>query len=996
MTQSLVTVVVPIDRGHEQVNVALDGLRRGWGAAAPERLAQLRDFIHFMSVVVVPKDRDARAFLLVELCADGHQDAVLERLATTMSDDLVTVIRETGNKDAPRTVKELASEELASKELASYLKAHSIRVGTKWFSGADGLLFCGTPGMTVRRIEHEALLATRIRGILDRDTEVRSALERVEHVRSEIFADANYKWAFVSEPVPLLAEAQRVVDITRSLAVAAFRDFVKPLFFLALFAGLLLWLWLRTPLDQAIWHLTLILGIVLVAVGVTLKVGYDSLRRQEEDDVPFDEAPDSTSLAEIVQHEDKPGVVQNHLFGVSTLKPGWFRPVSLLVGLWVVAEYSRGRFRPGFLETIGTIHFARWVRLPETDRLVFLSNYDGSWQSYLEDFIARAHAGLTGIWSNTQDFPKTSRLFGGGATDGPRFKRWARRQQLPTRFWYSAYPQLTTTQIRTNAAIRHGFAAVSNEIAAANWLALFGYSGPEQVEKEQISALVFGGLPALPYAHCLLVGFGDRREAQNWLRDIRSELAYGEHAQMAEHCLVAAFTADGLLKLKLDAATLATFPNAFEQGMSAPVRAHALGDNNNEQWWWGGTEPSPTVDAALILYSKEETLLSTQIQARRWQLNSLGHRVLRDVRLQKLEKTNVEPFGFVDGVSQPIMRGSKNWSKPEYAMHVVEPGELLLGYRDNLGNIAPSPSCNGKDIGRNGTFLVMRQLEQHTREFDKYVEREADRLEREGRVPGFTGDDLKHWVAARMVGRWRDGSSLVRNAHPPSTKTTPEPSPKVAAPSPKVAAAVTAADVALSKTAAEALSETMEVLAVAVAVPSKTVAAASLPTTSTAVPPPPSPTDAPSPDNEFQYGTEDPYGLRCPLGAHIRRANPRDSFDPGSPLQLAISNRHRILRVGRAFIPEDKSDPGLLFMCINADIERQFEFLQQTWLLGSNFHGLDDEIDPMVGYRGPEDSMTVPTPNGPVRMSGLEKFVTVRGGGYFFIPGKSVLYELAP
>ena len=99
--------------------------------------------------------------------------------------------------------------------------------------------------------------------------------------------------------------------------------------------------------------------------------------------------------------------------------------------------------------------------------------------------------------------------------------------------------------------------------------------------------------------------------------------------------------------------------------------------------------------------------------------------------LQKLEKKNVEPFGFVDGISQPIMRGSKNWSKPEYAMHVVEPGELVLGYRDNLGTIAPSPSCNGKDIGRNGTFLVMRQLEQHTKEFHNYVESEAYRLEQE-------------------------------------------------------------------------------------------------------------------------------------------------------------------------------------------------------------------------------------------------------------------------
>ena len=146
--------------------------------------------------------------------------------------------------------------------------------------------------------------------------------------------------------------------------------------------------------------------------------------------------------------------------------------------------------------------------------------------------------------------------------------------------------------------------------------------------------------------------------------------------------------------------------------------------------------------------------------------------------LQKLEKENVEPFGFVDGISQPIMRGSKNWSKPEYAMHAVEPGELVLGYRDNLGNIAPSPSCNGKDIGRNGTFLVMRQLEQHTKEFHNYVEKRPIGLNGKAAFPVSAGDDLKHWVAARMVGRWRDGSSLVRNAHPPSTSRSADALPK--------------------------------------------------------------------------------------------------------------------------------------------------------------------------------------------------------------------------
>ncbi|MGH8674238.1 MAG: Dyp-type peroxidase, partial [Burkholderiales bacterium] len=355
------------------------------------------------------------------------------------------------------------------------------------------------------------------------------------------------------------------------------------------------------------------------------------------------------------------------------------------------------------------------------------------------------------------------------------------------------------------------------------------------------------------------------------------------------------------------------------------------------------------VDAALILYAGDDEELHTQIGAQRRQLADLGHKILQEVRLRELpEKDKLtgelkihEPFGFRDGISQPIMRGSKHWSKPENAMHMIEPGELVLGYRDNLGNLSPSPCCKGEDIGRNGTFLVIRQLEQDRAEFDKCIAREAERLEKDPRVSGFTGDELKHWVGARMVGRWRDGSSLVRYPHPPKEEVKEAKEPKANATAP-----------------APAEEEKKNATARPV-------------------------------DNDFHFGREDPDGLRCPLGAHIRRANPRDSFEPDSPLQLAISNRHRILRVGRIYKPGNGEKPGLLFMCINADLERQFEFLQQTWLLGPNFHGLDDEIDPIVGFRGEGETMTVPTPLGPVRLQALSKFVKVLGGGYFFIPGRS-------
>jgi deferrochelatase/peroxidase EfeB len=157
--------------------------------------------------------------------------------------------------------------------------------------------------------------------------------------------------------------------------------------------------------------------------------------------------------------------------------------------------------------------------------------------------------------------------------------------------------------------------------------------------------------------------------------------------------------------------------------------------------------------------------------------------------------------------------------------------------------------------------------------------------------------------------------------------------------------------------------------------------------------PPPAPSH--HGDNDFLYGVEDPQAIRCPFGAHIRRANPRDSLMPGSMDQVSISNRHRLLRVGRLYRPEKGRDPGLLFMCLNGDIERQFEFIQQTWLTSPAFHGLVGEQDPLAsnGRVGATGYM-VPTHDGPVRLQPLKRFVRTLGGGYFFLPGRSLLAYL--
>jgi deferrochelatase/peroxidase EfeB len=170
-------------------------------------------------------------------------------------------------------------------------------------------------------------------------------------------------------------------------------------------------------------------------------------------------------------------------------------------------------------------------------------------------------------------------------------------------------------------------------------------------------------------------------------------------------------------------------------------------------------------------------------------------------------------------------------------------------------------------------------------------------------------------------------------------------------------------------------------------------AAAGTGATAAAAAPDAAPPVKPYPDNDFLYGVEDPEGVRCPFGAHIRRANPRDSLVPGSAEQVDISNRHRIIRIGRQYTPAPDRKPGLLFMCLNGDIERQFEFVQQVWLLRPTFQGLTCEKDPILGNgKVNENSYTIPSHEaGPIMLEPMSAFVTTLGGGYFFIPGKRLI-----
>jgi hypothetical protein len=154
---------------------------------------------------------------------------------------------------------------------------------------------------------------------------------------------------------------------------------------------------------------------------------------------------------------------------VGFVKPGQFRLQTFRAVLWILSYASRHIYNHGNLAGITTIHFARWVFLDDRRRLIFASNYDGSIESYMDDFIDKVAYGLNAAFSNGVGYPKTKWLVTGGATDEQAFKNYLRTHQIPTQIWYSAYGDLSARNIADNAAIRAGLSATLNDAQAAAW-----------------------------------------------------------------------------------------------------------------------------------------------------------------------------------------------------------------------------------------------------------------------------------------------------------------------------------------------------------------------------------------------------------------------------------------------------------------------------------------------------------------------------------------------
>ena len=460
---------------------------------------------------------------------------------------------------------------------------------------------------------------------------------------------------------------------------------------------------------------------------------------------------------------------------------------------------------------------------------------------------------------------------------------------------------------------------------------------------------------------------------KSFVRDVRSSVDWG--LSKPKSAINVAFTYEGLKELLGDDhEALDQFPEEFRLG--AGGRAKWVGDvgKNDPENWQETLKPEKVKSDDKEGYQDAIHCLVTIHAASKDELKGVcqvieangkhpGIKILDSIDGASLPKDK-EHFGFVDGISQPVIQGVNNVAfrgngtpMDNNKWNPLPLGEFIHGYQGNNGGVISGPAAEFEMVeidsekedrmrpllSKNGTYMVLRKLQQDVPAFRQFLKDVAKQLH------GTDDKQTQELIAAKLMGRYRDGKPLIDIG----------------------------ADDATHKNLR----------------------------------------------NDFRYA-DDPIGEQCPRGSHIRRMNPRDDFDERlnqldklaaadqqAMPPVPISAFHRILRRGKPYGPElpanaseDGKERGLVFVAINSDISRQFEFLQNLWVNGGDDLGLDPgSMDPIVGCpatnstdQGKDDA------NGrnrivifPKRTPPIPQFVTVKLGVYLFVPSMTALYNFA-
>jgi Dyp-type peroxidase family len=470
----------------------------------------------------------------------------------------------------------------------------------------------------------------------------------------------------------------------------------------------------------------------------------------------------------------------------------------------------------------------------------------------------------------------------------------------------------------------------------------------ETLEMADIQGYIVRGYKHMMFSRYVMLHVTDATAAKKFIASIADSITNVTHFPKT-NCLNIAFTSAGLRALGMKESNVKNFSREFSEGMTTPHRQRLLADfdsSDPQKWRWGGPNNEEPHILLMVFGSDEATALSYYKELEQ-QFTAAG---LKDVfQVDGLTLPfNKEHFGFRDGISQPIIKGSGRKGPEE---DYINAGEFIMGYKNEYNvypdtpvlaedqgevNMLPLDAMGSgkKDLGRNGSYMVMRQLQQDVEAYWTFMN------EKTKNEDGSVNVDESTRLASKMMGRWPSGAPLVR-------------------------------------------------------FPDKDPCGENK--------------DDDYYTQFFTYQDNDKDGLKCPFGSHIRRTNPRDNFeDNGQKQSWKLTRRHRIIRRARLygcpiassptnFVPE--TEVGLMFTCFNSDISKQFEFISYTWANYPKFLQLYNDPDPITGIRetpipGTEQNFTIPDTPVNKYITNMKSFVTTRGGAYFFFPSITTLKYL--
>jgi len=398
----------------------------------------VKELIHFLRIFLLPNSKQDYEQIVFSVVFDGAKIDFLNLLVDGLKDALLEVLKNVAGSSELHTQ---SDTDLVSWLLSQNLDPSTYHVGTVWNSVAE--------------INNDRKVYLEIASFLDSQNDLdQQAPQKIQKL--------------IKERVESRLPKRVSTAATPALRLLSLLDILL-LTLLALSIPLLPSIMIIVVMKWAAFNLLWLVPVVAVTLILGISGFIRCLELMEADHEMW---PDASHLKHIIANEN--GGVQNQISLVVDVKSSQARRRTITSVLWLADAVSRQWYTRGRLAGIDTIHFARFFLLKGKSRMLFMSDYDGSWSRYLFDFTGVGALAVVPIWSSLKGCPKARFLRWPTVGFEERFLPFTRYCQIEVQCWYSGYSQLTVSEIKRNEKIRLGLYKQSSDQEILDWLSLFG------------------------------------------------------------------------------------------------------------------------------------------------------------------------------------------------------------------------------------------------------------------------------------------------------------------------------------------------------------------------------------------------------------------------------------------------------------------------------------------------------------------------------------------